>query len=81
MAAKLIVNLPYGWDNKLIVDSKDFSTLCDIFERATCFTPEYKAGKNRRVLKKATISAEMFDGEHPMTKEVFDAIQEASDEG
>lgn len=42
--AKIIVSLPKGWDNRLVMDSKDFDQLCNIFERSYGCTEEYLNG-------------------------------------
>ena len=44
--AKITVKLPQGWDKYLIVDSKDFATLCDIFERSVGFEKTYHDGND-----------------------------------
>lgn len=73
--AKLIVDLPQGWDNKLIVDSKDFATLCDIFERAVGFSTEYHAGTYYRVHKELLLTGHMHDAIKPITPEEFEEIR------
>lgn len=80
MAAKLIVSLPAGWDNKLIMDGKDFATLCDIFERSVGFSNEYRDGKYYRVLKDLLLEGGTFIGDKPITTNEFEQLTKPATE-
>ena len=41
--AKVIVTLPQGWDNRLVMDSKDYAILVELFDRSTSADHKYLA--------------------------------------
>lgn len=39
--AKVIVTLPEGWGNRLVMDSKDYAILVELFDRSTSADHKY----------------------------------------
>lgn len=75
--AKITVRIPQGWDNYLIMDSKDFATLCDIFERSLGFHLEYHDGEDHPVAKQFFLEGK--SGARPvMGAEQFEQMKAAT---
>ena len=72
--AKITVSLPSGWDNHLIMDTKDFATLCDIFERSHGYEKRWANGANYKVKKLLLLEGTMYDGVEPISQQEFDLI-------
>lgn len=76
MTAKIAVKLPEGWDNHLILDTKDHAALVEILHRSQCTTERYceKSGHNVLV-EAAPFNMSSKTSLHLMTDERFEQLE------
>ncbi len=76
MTAKIAVKLPQGWDNHLIMDTKDHAALVEILHRSQCATERYCEKFGHYVLiEAAPFNMSSKTSFHLMTDERFKQLE------
>ena len=77
---KLTVTLPNGYNTQLLMEAKDFSTLCEIVDRSQGFTSNYHKGEYYYTKTGLRTSAELTAGIKIISDEEFMAIKAQTEE-